>query len=102
MKPTLWTPGPAEMHRPKKSHMVALWTMWILAALLLLMWLWGMVTWHLMGGWLHAFLAGAVVLAAFCIFYGFKYCEYLQRPVVKKIRSLKLRRSKADKTQHNS
>jgi len=89
---SIWVPGSAHLHRPKKIQMVVLWTLWTVTVVLLVLWLWGMASHHLMGGWVHVLLAGAVVMTGVCSYYGFKYCEYLEQPIIKKIRGLKQRR----------
>lgn len=75
---SVWTEGEVRLHRPIKSRMKILWTLWITAFLLLGLWLAGMAFMPEAGAWLHLPLAGAVVLAIPCILYGLRYTEYLE------------------------
>jgi hypothetical protein len=84
VKNTAWVPGPVQLSRPKKSHMKTLWALWGVSAALLVVWLVG-ISFGL-GGWIHAFIGGAIVMAAVCLAYGFKYSEYFERPFIKRVR----------------
>jgi hypothetical protein len=75
---SIWTDGPVRMHKPLKSRMVALWALWIVAAALLCLWLAGLATGNVLGGWIHVLIAGAIVLGTLNIVYTFKYGEFLE------------------------
>ena len=86
VKKTAWVPGPNQLLRPKESHMKRVWALWGISFALLVVWLVGISTGYMMGGWIHAFIGGAIVMAAVCLAYGFKYSEYFERPIIKRVR----------------
>lgn len=91
---TIWTPGQVELHKPDKFHLIMIWTLWGITVALLSLWMWGMTTQYFKDGWIHALLAGTIVMAGVCTVYGFKYCAYYQRPLIKRIRNAKFLRSR--------
>ncbi len=89
-----WVPGPVRWRKPRQSHMKTMWTLFGISTLLLAAWLVGLATQHFLNGWIHAFVVGSVVMGAVSLVYGFKYCEYLERPFMKRVRNAKFFRSR--------
>ena len=75
---SIWTDGPVRWHRPVRSRMKILWTVWAVGYAMLGLWLLGMATGFFMSWWLHGIGAVALMAAVFCTYYGFKYCEFLE------------------------
>lgn len=67
--------------------MKTMWTLFGISTGLMTIWLVGLAAGLLLNGWIHAFIAASIFIGGVCIWYGFKFCEYLERPIVKKIRT---------------
>jgi apolipoprotein N-acyltransferase len=87
VKKSIWVPGLVQVKKPKESHMKVVWTLWGISVGLLAIWLIGISLQYTMGGWINAFAVGAIFMAGVCTAYGFKYCEYWERPFMQRMRN---------------
>ena len=89
---SIWVPGPVLLRRAVDSHNNVLWTMWAVSITLLSFWLVGMAAQFMMGGWIHALLAGSIIMGLVCAVYGFKHGGYFARPLIHRMRNPRFRR----------
>jgi hypothetical protein len=74
-----WTTGRVQWRWLREAHPVTIWALWAVMLALLCLWLLGISTGRVFGGWIHLLAAAAVLTGTFCAYQVFRYGAFLER-----------------------
>ena len=89
---SIWTPGRVQWTHPGRSHEAVLWFLWAVAVAFLCLWLVAIAFSISLGGWIHILAGAAVLVGTYCTYSIFKYGQFLERPLFRRLHGARLRR----------